>query len=162
MAHVVFICTANICRSPVAAGMLLDLFQRIGMTDWQVSSAGTWGVVERGAAQNSIQVMADQNIDISDHRARMVSREIIEEADLVLCMEAGHKEALSIEFADQADKIYLLSEMAGRSHSIDDPYGGPKSEFEDMAAELAELIDAGFSQIVRLARENAQERTTSP
>lgn len=155
MAHILFICTANICRSPVAMGLLHRRLKEEGMEDWTVTSAGTWAQLKRGAASNSIRVMEAQGIDITEHQARLVDREMLKEADLVLCMERGHAEALQTEFPEAADKIYLLSEMVGRQYSISDPYGSPLPEYERMAADLAGIIDAGFERIVELAEENA-------
>ena len=155
MPHILFICTANICRSPVAEGLLRRRLEKEGMTSWTVASAGTWAQLKRGAASNSIRVMADQGIDIREHQARLVTAEMLEEADLVLCMEQGHAEALRNEFPDTADKIYLLSEMVGRKYSIGDPYGGPLPEYRRMATDVGEIITDGFEQIVELAEKNA-------
>lgn len=155
MAHVLFICTANICRSPVAMGLLRQRLQEEGIADWTVTSAGTWAQLKRRPASNSIRVMAAQGIDIGAHQAQLVNREMLAEANLVLCMERGHVEALRAEFPEEAGKIYLLSEMVDRQYSITDPYGSPLPEYEQMAADLAGLIDKGFDRIVELAGENA-------
>lgn len=155
MPHVLFICTANICRSPVAMGLLRRRLEEEGKDDWRVTSAGTWAQLERGAARNSIRVMAERGIDIGEHRARLVTGEMLAQADLVLCMERGHAEALRTEFREAADKIYLLSEMAGRQYSISDPYGLPLPAYQLMATDISELIEKGFSRIVELAETNA-------
>ena len=154
MAHIVIICTANICRSPVAEALLRDRLSKRGLDEWTVSSAGTWAMQVRGAAENSIQVASEYGLDIQDHEARMVEEQYLSEADLVLCMETGHAEALRAEFADQAYKVYLLSEMSGRAYSVSDPYGEPLISYQRMAAELARLIDNGMDRIVQLAEEN--------
>lgn len=155
MAHILVVCTANICRSPVAQALLRDRLAERGLEDWTVSSAGTWATVKRGASDNSVIVARDYGLDISDHMARMIERSYLEEADLVLCMEAGHAEALRAEFPDQAYKVHMITEMAGRSYSVYDPYGEPLIAYQRMAAELAGLIDGGMDRIVELAEENA-------
>jgi protein-tyrosine-phosphatase len=152
-----FVCTANICRSPVAAALLLDRLQKAGKSNWQVSSAGTWAMVRRGAAHNSILVMAQRGLDISDHVARMVDREHVKDADLVLCMEIGHAEALRVEFPEYAKKVYLLSEMVGKDYSIADPFGGPYIGYQHMAEEVTDLIDRGLERIIALAEANLGE-----
>lgn len=156
MAHILIVCTANICRSPVAEALLRDRLQKRGLTHWQVSSAGTWASWARGASQFSIDVMASQNLDISEHRSRMIDETLLSEADLILCMETGHAEALEIEFPTYADKIFLLSEMIGKQYSIHDPYGEPLEMYQKMASELTELIDSGLARIIELAEENAE------
>jgi protein-tyrosine phosphatase len=73
MPHILFICTANICRSPVAEGLLRRRLEDEGLADWTVSSAGTWAQLRRGAASTSVELLAGRDIDISDHRAREVT-----------------------------------------------------------------------------------------
>ncbi|MEZ4511957.1 MAG: hypothetical protein R3C62_08775 [Chloroflexota bacterium] len=149
------VCTANICRSPVAEGLLRDRLQKRGLADWTVSSAGTWAQLKRGASQNSVIAMSERGLDISNHSAQMVEAKHLREVDLVLCMETGHAEALRAEFHQYAPKIHLLTEMAGRYYSISDPYGQSLSAYKLMANEVEEIIDEGLEEIIRLAEENA-------
>ena len=152
MPHILIVCTANICRSPVGEVVLRTRLHRRGFTDWTVGSAGTWALVGHGAAEFSIEVMAAQGLDISAHRARMVSRSLLAEADLVLCMESGHMEALRAEFPDYAHHIFLLSQMVGRHYSISDPYGRSLSAYQRMATELTNIIDQGLEKIIELTQ----------
>jgi protein-tyrosine-phosphatase len=71
--------------------------------------------------------------------------------DLILTMERRHEEALRFEFPDQAEKIYLLSEMVDQDHDIADPIGQPISEYEKTADEIMEVITKGFDRIIALA-----------
>lgn len=155
MPHLLFICTANICRSPVAEGLTRQRLEREGMADWTVSSAGTWALQRRGAAENSLLLLTERDIDMSAHRAQMVNESLLAHADLVLCMTQGHLEALQAEFPQHAHKIYLLSAMNGRSFSVADPYGQDLDSYRRMVEEVAQLIDEGWPNIVALARENA-------
>jgi protein-tyrosine-phosphatase len=155
MAHILVICTANICRSPVGEAILRDRLAKQGLESWAVSSAGTWALAKRGAAKVSIQLMDEQGLDLKAHRARMVKRSYLEEADLVLCMEAGQAEALRAEFPAFASKIHLLSEMVGMSYNVKDPYGQPVELYREMVSELTGLIESGLKRIVELATQNA-------
>lgn len=158
MAHILIVCTANICRSPVGEALLQDRLQKRGLAQWTVRSAGTWALWLRGASEFSIDVCKNMGLDISAHRSRMIDERLLEQADLVLCMEAGHVEALQTEFTDHANKIYLLSEMAGESYSVHDPYGEPLARYQQMSDELSMLIDNGLERIIELAGENAHRR----
>ena len=160
MPIILVVCTANICRSPVAEALLRQRLHQRGLTDWQVRSAGTWAQMKRGASRYSIQVAAVRGLDLQDHVAEMIAAPQLQAADLVLCMEAGHVESLKAEFPAYADKIYLLSEMIGRRYSVKDPYGGPLRAYEMMANELAEIIDNGLDRIIDLAQ--AQAATRAP
>ncbi|UCG23917.1 MAG: hypothetical protein JSW55_17560 [Chloroflexota bacterium] len=163
MPHVVIVCTANICRSPVGEAVLrqrLEAREQSAGSNvlWQVSSAGTWADYGQAASTYSVELMAEQGLDISDHGAQPVDRALMDRADLLLCMEIGHAEALRAEFPRQDYKIHLLSEMAGPAYSVSDPYGGPRSEYQRMVTEVSDLIDAGLPRIVGLALANERRR----
>ena len=154
MARILVICTANICRSPVAAALLRDRLRQRGLNDWTVGSAGTWAMVARPASRYSVDVMGRHGFNINDHRAAMVKDHHLREADLVLTMEDGHAEALRAEFPAQAHKVFLLTEMIGRTYNIPDPYGGPVEEYQRMYEGLVEVIDGGLERIIALAKGN--------
>ncbi len=154
MARILIICTANICRSPVAAGLLRDRLRQRGLTDWTVGSAGTWAMAARPASRYSVDVMGRHGFNIADHRATMVEERHLRDADLALTMEDGHAEALRAEFPAHAHKVYLLTEMMGRSYNVPDPYGGPMEGYQQMYDELVALIDGGIDRIIALARQN--------
>jgi protein-tyrosine-phosphatase len=158
MATILIVCTANICRSPVAAALLDDRLKQKGLKDWTVRSAGTWAIAPREASRHSVAVMRRVGIDITGHRSKMVEESDLERADLVLTMEDGHAEALRVEFPRHAHKVFLITEMIGQNYSIADPYGGPLAGYERMYANLSEVIDAGLNRIIYQARANANGR----
>jgi protein-tyrosine phosphatase len=158
MAHILIVCTANICRSPVVAELLRDRLRRRGLSDWTVTSAGTWAMEARAASRFSVEVMRANGFDITGHRARMVDEAMLAEADLVLCMETGHAEALRVEFPAQADKIYMLTQMIDRNYSVADPYGGEYAEYERMFELIRDIIDGGLDRIIALARQTEAAR----
>jgi protein-tyrosine-phosphatase len=102
--------------------------------------------------------MTQRGLDISGHRSRMIDEAALQQADLILCMETGHLEALKYEFPAYTDQIYLLSEMVGEQFSVDDPYGQPLPRYQQMADELTALIDKGLERIIELADENGRRR----
>ena len=158
MASILIVCTANICRSPVVEALLKARLEGRDLTDWQVSSAGTWANEGNLPSEFSELLMSEQGFDISGHRSRCVTKELMSSSDLVLTMEAGHAEALRIEFGADAFKVHMLTEMAGADHNVEDPYGGPRAGYEKMVAEVEELIDKGLDQIIDLASANEAMR----
>jgi protein-tyrosine-phosphatase len=156
--QILIVCTANICRSPVVTALLQKRLKEGGYDDWGVDSAGTWAVITRGASRYSIQLMANQGIDITNHRAKMINERLIAQSDLVLCMELGHAEALHVEFRAHQDRIFLLSEMIGKRFSVNDPYGGSLDNYREMVTEVTRILDEGFERIVSLAEENYRQR----
>lgn len=160
MPRVLFICTANICRSPVGEGLLRHTWQQHSVDGWTVGSAGTWAMAGQPVSTFSVQAMAERGIDISRHRSRGVNEQLLQGADLVLCMEWRHVEALRVEFPDHAAKIYTLGQMSGEKGGVADPYGSTLENYRRMVAEVSALLDAGYDQIVMLAGENAARRQT--
>lgn len=128
MPSVLFVCTGNLHRSPMAEylfkGLILDT------SNWQISSAGTY--TRNGMRTNTevLTVLKSYGIDASAHRTQVITRRKIHNHNLVLCLASNHKEALQAEFPDLKDRIYLLSEMVGKIDSVDDPIGGPMVEYE--------------------------------
>jgi protein-tyrosine phosphatase len=150
MKSVLFVCSANICRSPMAMG-LFQAHVAESVESWRVESAGVWALVDYAAATNTRAVLARRGVDLSAHRARQITVQMIEQFYLVLVMERNHKEALQAAFPQLAGRIYLLTEMVGRSTDILDPMGGEVDEFENTAREIEDLIQRGFKRIQRLA-----------
>jgi protein-tyrosine phosphatase len=132
--------------------ILRDRLHKQGFLNWTVASAGTWGLDGHHASPHSVTVMADNGFDIGEHIAQTVSEKMLAEADLVLCMESGHVEALQAEFPRYRDKIFLLSEMIGKRYSISDPYGGALEGYQRMAQEVTNLIDNGLQRIIALTQ----------
>ncbi len=152
MPHILFVCTANICRSPVAEFVLRDRLVKRGFVDWTVSSAGTWAMETRAASRYSIRVVKEQNIDLKPHVSQMITNDSLKAADVIICMETGHAEALRAEFPRYSDKVFLLSEMVGKRFSISDPYGGSLEGYQSMVKEVTHLVDEGFDRIIELAQ----------
>ena len=158
MANILIVCTANICRSPVVHALLADRLLKNGYPDWQVASAGTWADHGHQASHYSVEVLAEQGFDISDHRSQPIDEKLLAWADLVLCLASGHSEALRAEFPGEAYKIYLLTAMSGRPYSVHDPYGEPRPAYERMVKEVTRLVDEGFPRIIELSQVNQSRR----
>jgi len=149
MPAVLFVCTANICRSPMAVGIFNKILEEKNPADeWRVESAGTWGLDREPAAAGSLAVMNNKGIDISEHRARSVNQELLQAFDLILTMESGQKESMRMEFPESSDRIFLLSEMVDQKQDVDDPYGGAFLEYEHAAEEIEEYLLDGFDTII--------------
>ena len=159
MPSIIILCTANMCRSPIAEALLLQkLQQRTDTSDWRVESAGTWTITGRPVAPKSQEVMQRlYGFDLSAHRSRLVSRTLLRRFDLILVMEAGQKEAIQVEFPELASRVYLIYAMVGKVHNVNDPIGGTTVDFEDTAHELDDLLTRGLDRIIRLANRKKQE-----
>jgi protein-tyrosine-phosphatase len=120
--------------------------------DWRIESAGTWSILGEPPAWNTQLILDQRGINVRDHRSRPVDRDLLKEFKLILVMEAGHKEALQVEFPEIADQVYLVSEMVGASYNILDPMGNSLESFEETAREFEQILDQGFNKISLLAK----------
>jgi glycine hydroxymethyltransferase len=134
------VCTGNICRSPMAEGIFRRL---LAGTLAVVSSAGTHALVGNPAADFALIAAAEKGIDISSHRARMISRETIRESSLILCMEASHVELVLELDSAAATKTFNLAEFSGdkrRLAQIADPYGCSLREYRTCFADIETCV----------------------
>ncbi|MCB8928511.1 MAG: low molecular weight protein arginine phosphatase [Ardenticatenaceae bacterium] len=156
--HILVVCTANICRSPVAEALLQDKLHAAGLASWTVTSAGTWAVEGNAASRFSVLLMEEQGLDIQAHRSQPVTDQRMAQTDLVLCMETEHVRTLQRDYPSHQHKIYTLRQMVEKRGSVRDPYGGSRRQYERMVAEVDELIEQGLPRIRALAQENFQKR----
>lgn len=159
MPKILMVCTANQCRSPVAAALLRQqMAQASNGAEWVIESAGTWAAKARPAHVQMCAVSAEVGLDLSQHRSRNVEDLALTDYDLILTMEQSHKEALQIEFPATRPYVYQLTEMVGLRYDIVDPIGGTLEDFRNTVAELKRVINFGLPQITRLAA----QRLTMP
>jgi len=151
MRSVLFICTANRCRSPMAEGLFKQEVARRGEAlQWRIQSAGTWAEPDLPATQLAQTVMAQRQIDLTGHRSQPVDGELLREADVILVMTHNHQEALQAEFPEIAPRVYLLSQLVDRSFDIEDPYGGTWDDYAVCADELQSILTDGWPRLVEL------------
>ena len=149
---VLFVCTANRIRSVMAEAFLREQVREQNvMAHWRIGSAGTWASAGMPPMPKAVDAMAELGIDISGHRSCSVDDAQIGSYALILVMERGHREALSVEFPEFADRVHLLSEMTGQAYEIGDPIAGPSSGYRHTAEMLEEIVKAGFERIRTLA-----------
>ena len=121
---VIFVCTGNVCRSPMAAGLFYDKLVREKANDRvRIRSAGIWALEGRPASAYAQQVMSEHDLDISAHRGRDLTQAGVDEADLLLVMTQRHADVIARDLKRSKGKVHLLSAMAGEPHDIEDPYG---------------------------------------
>jgi len=152
MPSILFICTANRFRSPIAAIYFANKAVKNGDDqNLQTSSAGTWGTTGQPAMPDAIRLAETYQLNLNYHKSRYLTKEIMSDSDLILVMEKGHKEAIIQEFPACKNRLFLLTEAVGEPPGdVPDPYTTSEPT-EVVAAEIIELIDQGYQKIIDLA-----------
>ncbi len=158
---VLFVCTGNVCRSPIAAALLNVKAHREGDESKIVArSAGTWALENQPASGHAITVMAEHGVNLAAHRGHTITRADLAEAAAVIVMTRNHRDALAAEFPESRHKLHLMSELKDRTFDISDPYGGILSEYQRCALELEDLIENGYGKIISWVSEGPLEAPT--
>ena len=157
MPSVLFVCTANRFRSPLAESFFRAEIHALNYSSWKISSAGTWTKPGLLPLNSALRIAEGYNQDISSFRSTPMSTRILNDHKLILVMESGHKEALIIEYPSFKDQIYLLSEAVGQEpFDIPDPVFSDESP-KSIGNELYTMIKEGFQKIISLAFKNEND-----
>ena len=141
--HILVVCVGNICRSPMAEAVLRNALRY--QQDITVESAGLGAMVDWPASEHAESLMKERGLDISSHRARQLTPELLSEADLVLVMELGHKKAIEAEDVTARGKVFRLGEW--RNKDINDPFKQPKIEFEKVLREIDVCVETWVERL---------------
>lgn len=124
MMRILFVCTGNSCRSPMAELYFGELCRRAGRNDFEVASAGIHTCDGFPASAPAAAVLAEFGIDAASFRSRRLTPALVEDFDLIVPMTAAHRDAILNCVPGAAAKTRLLLEFGDRGGDVPDPYGG--------------------------------------
>jgi len=150
MKSVLIVCTGNICRSPLAVIIMKrDLEKKAPGISYIISSAGTGAWEGKSASEGAYLVAIENSLDVSDHRANLLTRELIDRSDVVFTMARHHR--LRVQELGGEGKVFLLGEYAGLSGDeaeVADPYGGDITVYRETYQELETVIGLVVDRMV--------------
>ncbi|ROH91953.1 low molecular weight phosphotyrosine protein phosphatase [Stagnimonas aquatica] len=136
--RILVICTGNICRSPIAEGLL-----KARLSGKQVWSAGTMAMVGHGADPYSVEVSAEYGLDISAHRAQQLTLPMLQNADLVLTLDGSHSAWINGRYPQFRGKVHKLGKWR-KDEDVPDPYRHPREDFvsayQQMEAQVGDWL----------------------
>ena len=150
---ILLVCTGNTCRSPYAEAVLRRALAEEKVADVEVASAGTGAWIGEPVSEGSYLVGLERGLDLAGHRARLVTKELVEGSDLILVLARNHRK--KIDGLGGGPKTHLLGEYAGQggeAAEVADPVGGPIEGYRRMADQVEAMTRA-------VARRVAAERT---
>jgi len=149
---IMFVCSGNTCRSPMAAGALKVLLEKNRPGKFEIISSGTGAATGFPATEFAVEASKIWNCDLSEHRSQPLTESLIEQCDLILAMTPGHLRELARVKPDPAGKYYLLKNFPDASpdgDGVDDPIGMPLDYYKDTFLEIGEEIGRFLPEIVK-------------
>ncbi len=144
---ILFVCSGNICRSPMAEEYARQRASQCGMSHLVVESAGTLGIEGASASAEAVQAMAELGFDLSSHRSRGLRSEDLRTADLVLAMDHRHLEEIARRFRPGDTPVRLLRafesgpDPAPGAPDLADPIGSPVAVYRKRLQEIIDSVD---------------------
>ena len=138
--RILFLCTANICRSPAAEFYMRHLLDRLGITTVSVESAG---IMEMGGAPADpvvSRIIGEYGIDLSSHRSKLATRAMVTAADEIVVMARRHREWIQRTFPEALRKVSLIREPEASSDLLD-PVGGSEADYRRALEVLFQCVE---------------------
>jgi protein-tyrosine phosphatase len=146
---ILFVCSANQCRSPMAEVLFEQLLEEKGLSeDWRVDSAGVWAYHGAAATQNAQVVMTERDLDLGSHRSQPTDPALLKQFDVIVVMEVEHKHVLQERNPTLADRILTIRELVGGRGDFDDPVGGSVAVYTSAADEIYAILEQAFPVIL--------------
>lgn len=146
MITVLFVCTGNTCRSPMAECLFNELCRRNGETELRAFSAGLCTADGLPASGGALRAMASRGLSLNGHRSRMLNPALLSEADVIMGVSRRHIESIRMAYPKINAQLHWFDP------EISDPYQGSDALYEYTAAEMEPQVAALFHLLATKAK----------
>ncbi|MFQ5602590.1 MAG: hypothetical protein ACE5HS_04920 [bacterium] len=156
--NILFVCSGNSCRSPIAEGLLRIKIPPHLRDRVSVASAGTLGLYGNPATFFAIKVANDLGADIANHQSQGVTEDLLQDMDIIFAMAVEHQDYLQKNFTEFRENVFLLKAFARPTsdnfhESIEDPIGGSLAVYQECARIIDEELDRILPRLIQLSEE---------
>ena len=150
---ILFVCTANMCRSPMAEVSFKAFIKSQGQSkaNWKVKSAGVYASPHNPATIYAQEVVAELGFDLSQHQSQVVTCDLVKSFHLVLTMEKWQQQLIIQLCPDISDRVLMLSQIIGIEKDVIDPVGMSKNDYQDILKEIQSYFEPGWKNILQLS-----------
>ncbi len=149
--NILFVCTGNTCRSPLAEELARRALKQRGWDHVRVASAGTAAAWDAPASDGALRAAREIGLDLSGHRSQPVTAKLVEESDIILGMTEGH--VRTVEATSDDVQVSLLSEFIDGPEAgepIVDPFGGTPAEYSEARDRIARAVEGLLDRLAAI------------
>src|SRR5687767_12030058 len=152
MKTILFVCTGNVCRSPMAEGLFRHTTKE--KAEFRVVSAGVGAIDGQPPSAHAVRALKELNIDIGRQRSRMLTGDLVRQADYIFGMTHGHVDAITLLYPQAADKTFVLREFDDTLETFEKDIADPIGGSYEVYLNVRDQIEQGIVTMLKFLEQN--------